>query len=346
VEIGGRRHWLCVQADVTEQRRAEAALRESEARYRATQEHAQIGIGEVDAEGRFLRVNAAMCAMTGYPREELLGRTVFDVTHPVDATAERAEYARLVTGETGTYAREKRYVRRDGAERWVEVAATAVRDAQGRFLYGVRVVQDVTDRKLAQERQRLLLAELSHRVKNTLAVVQGIAVRSLAGDRTLDEARDAFTKRLRALARAHDLLTASEWRGASLLAVVEGELKPYSGRVTLDGPDLALSSKAAQTLALVLHELATNAAKHGALSAPEGRVEVKWATNPAANAPTLRLSWRERDGPPVRPPERRGFGRTLIEQAPAYDLQGKGRLDFRPQGLAYDLEVPLAELCP
>jgi PAS domain S-box-containing protein len=329
-----------VLLDITARRRAEAALRESEARYRATQEHAGVGIGEADAQGRFLRANAALCAITGYPREELLGRTVFDVTHPEDAAAERAEYARLVAGEAATYAREKRYVRKDGVERWVEVAATAVRDPEGRFLRGVRVVQDVTARREAEERQRLLLAELSHRVKNTLAVVQSIANRSLAGDRTLQEAREALAKRLRALAGAHTLLTASEWRGASLRALAAAELGPYRGRAEARGADVTLGAKGAQSLALILHELATNAAKHGALSAPEGRVEVAWDVD----GPTWRLTWREAGGPEVRPPARRGFGRLLVEEAAAHDLGGRARLEFRPEGLVYELEAPLAGL--
>jgi PAS domain S-box-containing protein len=329
-----------VGRDVTERKLMEQALREREGRYRATQEHAGVGIAEVDAKGRFLRVNPAICAITGYSREELPGRTVFDITQPDDAREERVEYARLVAGEIDTYAREKRYRRPDGSERWVEIAATAVRDPDGRFLYGVRVVQDVNDRKLAQDRQRLLLAELSHRVKNTLAVVQGIAARSLSGDRTPDEARDALSKRLRALARAHDLLTASAWRGAGLRAVVEGELRPYRERVKLHGPDLTLAPKAAQTLGLVLHELATNAAKHGALSSPDGRVELAWSLASVAGSDRLRLVWRESSGPAVVVPTRRGFGRTLIEQGWRHDLGGEVDLAFLPQGVECALTVP------
>jgi two-component sensor histidine kinase len=196
----------------------------------------------------------------------------------------------------------------------------------------ILTMRDITARKEAEERQRLLLRELSHRVKNTLAVVQSIATRSVSGGRTLKEAREAFAKRLRALARAHDLLTASEWRGASLLAVAEGELRPYRERVRLEGPDLALTPKAAQTLTLVLHELATNAAKHGALSAPQGIIELHWSVAAAVEGPVLHLAWRERGGPAVVEPTRRGFGRTLVEHAPAHDLDGRAHLTFRPEG--------------
>jgi two-component sensor histidine kinase len=197
---------------------------------------------------------------------------------------------------------------------------------------------DITERKRTEERQRLLLAELSHRVKNTLAVVLGIASRTVSGDRTLREAREMLAKRLGALAKTHELLTAADWRGVSLRALAQAELKPYGRRATLAGDDLMLAPKAAQTLALVLHELATNAAKHGALSVPAGRIEIGWAVADGR----LRLLWRERDGPPVRPPERQGFGRLLLERGVAHDLDGAVTLDFRPEGLACEACLSLA----
>lgn len=340
--------FLGVVMDVTDRRRAEAALRESGDRYRATQEHAGVGIGEVDAEGRFLRVNAALCAIAGYAKEELLERTVFDVTHPEDARAERAEYARLVAGEIDTYAREKRYRRKDGAERWVEVAATAVRDPRGRFLYGVRVVQDVTDRKLAEARQRLLLGELNHRVKNTLAVVQAVARQTAARAGSIGEFAATFLGRLRALAAAHELLSAASWAGAGLRALVRQVLAPHAGEeriVVAVGEDATVPAALTQDLALVLHELATNAVKHGALSLPGGRVAVEGGVRPAVGgARELRLVWRETDGPAVTPPSspgRHGFGTTLITQTLAHTHRGSVTLDWRPEGLVCQIRVPI-----
>jgi PAS domain S-box-containing protein len=332
-----------VVMDVTERRRAEAALRESEARYRATQEHAGVGIGEVDAEGRFLRVNGALAAITGYAKDELLGRTVFDVTHPDDARGERGEFARLVAGGTDTYAREKRYLRKgDGAERWVEVAATAVRDPAGRFLYGVRVVQDVTDRKLADARQRLLLDELNHRVKNTLAVVLAMARQTAAGAGDLAGFRAAFEGRLRALAAAHDLLAAGGWARARLGALVRAALAAHAGtgedRVRVEVADLPLGAGVAQDLMLALHELATNAAKHGALSMPEGRVVVEGRVVGGE----LLLTWTEAGGPPVAPPTRRSFGTLLLERVLAHQHGGRAAFRWRPEGLAYALHLPLS----
>jgi PAS domain S-box-containing protein len=332
-----------VVMDVSERWRAEAALRESEARYRATQEHAGVGIGEVDAQGRFLRVNAALCAITGYAEDELLARSVFAITHPDDAWAERAEYARLVAGAIATYAREKRYRRQDGVERWVEVAATAVRDPAGRFLHGVRVVQDVTERKLAEARQRLLLGELNHRVKNTLAVVQALARQTAAPAGASGDLARTFLGRLRALAAAHELLTEARWAGTRLATLVRRVLAPHAGpeRVLVAVGEELLPAALTQDLALVLHELATNALMHGALSRPGGRVRVEGGVADGADGGVLRLVWGETGGGPVEPPGRPGFGTALITQALAHTHGGAVELDWRRAGLICRIRVPL-----
>jgi two-component sensor histidine kinase len=140
----------------------------------------------------------------------------------------------------------------------------------------------------------------------------------------------------------HDLITASGWQGASLRAIVAGELKPYGARAELVGRDLMLAPHAAQTLGLLLHELATNAAKHGALSNAQGQVSVAWERRTDAGGDRLRLEWREHGGPSVRAPTRAGFGRTLIEGIVAHELKGKARLQFPPAGVRYELEAPWA----
>ena len=177
-------------------------------------------------------------------------------------------------------------------------------------------------------------------MKNTLAVVQGIANQSVAGERTLVEAREAFLSRLQALASAHGLLTRGEWRGAGLMALATAELEPYGDRAQVTGDDVELAPGAVLTMGMVLHELATNAAKHGALSAPDGRVELSWTRADG----TLHLLWREEGGPSVCTPTRHGFGRQLIERAVAHDLRGQAQIDFAPEGLSYRLRAPLAEI--
>ena len=177
----------CFQ-DISELKRVHGALehsrrelREQEQRLAATYEHAAIGIVEIDGEGRFLRVNEAICAITGLSREELLGWTLFGRTHPDDRRLDEELYRRQVAGELGIYSVEKRFVRRDGRTIWIAVRSSTVRDTDGRFLYGVRVVQDITQRKAAEERQKLLIDELNHRVKNTLATVQSLAAQTAQG---------------------------------------------------------------------------------------------------------------------------------------------------------------------
>ena len=167
-----------------------------------------------------------------------------------------------------------------------------------------------------------------------------IAKQSLADGIALGDARDAFLKRLHALAHTHSLLTESAWRGAKLSALVEDELRPYGDHASFRGQDLILMPKAALTLGLVLHELATNAAKHGALTEPAGRIEVSWT----AEDDIFHLAWREHGGPLVRQPARRGFGSRLLERAVTYELSGQASLDFSPEGVRYDITAPLREL--
>ena len=322
-------------------RSAEAALDESEGRLLLAQEAAGIGAWDWDPEGGRDRWSAAQARLFG--RDPAAGApdhaAFMAYLHPDDrGRVDAALRAALAGG--AAYDVEFRVRREDGAERWLLGRGRLLRDAGGRPVGMAGINMDVTERREAEERQRLLLQELAHRVKNTLAVVQGIANRSLSGDRTLAEAREVLGKRLGALAQAHSLLTAREWHGAALRAVLEAELRPYAKRAVLAGPDLDLAPKATLTLALVVHELATNAAKHGALSAAGGRVEVAWSLAGPRGGERLRLVWREVDGPPVAAPLRRGFGQVLIEQGWRYDLGGEVGLEFLPEGLLCRLGAP------
>ncbi len=202
--------------------------------------------------------------------------------------------------------------------------------------------EEIAEREKAQSHQRLLIHELNHRVKNTLATVQSIAMQSL---RTVagDEAFDLFTSRLMALGGAHDLLNEQNWEGANLndvvLRMVEVHDRVKDGRFSLQGPSVRLPPNKAVAIAMALHELATNATKYGALSAAGGSVAIRWDLDQGADQ--LTLSWREEGGPEVRPPERRGFGSRLIERSLAAELGGRASMTFAPAGLRCDLTAQL-----
>ena len=339
--------------DITERKRTDAALEQSrqvaleqEQRLAATYEHAAIGISEVSPDGHFLRVNEAICAITGYSREHLLANRLFTHTLSEDIEPDREGFRKQVHGELEFYSVEKRFVRKDGRVIWISVRSSPVRDAGGRLLYLVRVVQDITEHKAAEQRAKLLLDELNHRVKNTLATVQSLASQSARGAPTPAVFRESFEGRLIALSKAHDQLTRHHWESADLRELVAGSLAPYAGpeRTVLRGEDLVLRPRAVLTLAMAFHELATNAAKYGALSAPGGRVEIQWQpVRPQGGAGhgLLQIDWAERDGPPVAEPQQRGFGSKLIEGSVAAELGGKVRLRFEPEGLRCEMLIPL-----
>jgi PAS domain S-box-containing protein len=339
--------------DITERKRTDAALLhsrqralEQEQRLAATYEHASIGISELSPDGRFLRVNEAITSITGYSREHLLSRHLFAHTLPDDADADREAFRKQVAGELEFYSVEKRFVRKDGRVIWISVRSSPVRDADGHLLYLVRVVQDITERKAAESRQKLLIDELNHRVKNTLATVQSLASQSARGAVTPEAFRERFEGRLIALSKAHNQLTLHHWESAELRELLSASLAPYGGaaeRVVLRGEDVVLRPRAVLTLAMAFHELTTNAVKYGALSMPGGRVEIRWQPIDAQGDGTsgLRIEWEERDGPPVSEPERRGFGTTLIERGVAGDLDGRVSLTFASQGVRCAIEIPL-----
>jgi two-component sensor histidine kinase len=203
-------------------------------------------------------------------------------------------------------------------------------------------------RRHAEEQQRILLRELNHRMKNSFAAVRSIASQTLSHARDPDEFQRAFEGRLAALSSASTLLVAGNWRVAELSALIEATLEPFrtAHNLLLRGPDVTLPSEMTLTLGLVLHELATNAAKYGAFSVPAGRVEIVWARRGEAAESRLILDWSEHDGPPVQEPERRGFGRSLIERSIAYELDGSAELTFAPAGVRCRIEVPLGARAP
>lgn len=262
------------------------------------------------------------------PEEHTRRRTIFDVAL-TDAGVYDAEYR--LAGE--------------GPPRWVNIRGRVVAWRNGRPTRLAGVVLDVSDRRdafaaLAQSenRQRLLIDELNHRVKNTLATVQSIARQSAKGASSTDAFRAAFEDRLVALSQTHNALTRQGWSGAHLKELLGQEFAPYSpSQVRLDGEDVDLGARQALALGMIFHELSTNAAKYGALSTPEGRVTVSWRRKGEA----LDLLWSEEGGPPVRAPARHGFGSRLIAGSVSRELGGSVEVSYRPPGFSARLFIPV-----
>ena len=343
--VSGERVFLGFLRDISGRKAAETALRESEARLAATYNHAMVGIAEIDRTGRFLRANDQFCLMTGYGLEELRSKTFFDITHAADLAKDRELFDEQWSGARQDYTIEKRYIRRDGRVIWVDLAASIVRNEDGSDAYGVRILRDITDKVNAVEQQRLLLNELNHRVKNTLTVVQGLAHQTFKGGAVPAELLRSFEGRLAALASAHNLLMKHTWEATPMSDAVEAALGPFQtqeGRISLGGPAVLLTPSATVTLTLAMHELATNAAKYGALSTDSGKVKVDWIVENE----TLAVVWRELDGPSVAKPERTGFGTRLLERGVARDLDGVVTIDFCPTGVVCTISAPLVHVTP
>jgi two-component sensor histidine kinase len=213
-----------------------------------------------------------------------------------------------------------------------------------RFFTGI--LRDITERKRWEEHQVLLMAEIDHRAKNLLAAIQAMVLLTKSSTPSVGDYADTLIGRLHAMARAHDLLARDKWQGARLCELIRGEFAAYVGSdsnaVEITGEDILLRPRAAQTLSLALHELTTNAAKYGALSQPGGRVAIVSSIERSPSGQTLLLSWTESGGPEVAQPNRRGFGRVVIERSIAHDLAGSASLEFEREGIRCVIRVPLS----
>jgi two-component sensor histidine kinase len=230
----------------------------------------------------------------------------------------------------------------DGSTGWTSSRAVPLFGEDGGIREWFGAASDVTPRRQAEEHLRLVVNELNHRVKNTLAMMQALGVQTFRGAEDVQQAQEKFTGRIMALARANDLLTGERWVGASLRDVIEMAMEGYfardAGRYDIEGPHVDLSAKTALSLSMALHELATNALKHGAWSLDAGRVAITWTVAPEER---LHLEWRESGGPPVTAPTSRGFGTRLIQRGLAAELAGEARLVFDPAGLICVVDAQL-----
>ena len=335
--------------DITEHKRAEQMLRESEARFRGTFDNAAVGMVHLSLDGTYLLVNQCFCGIVGYSKEELLNKTFRDITHPDDFPSDVAQAQQILSGAIDAFSRDKRYIRKNGEAVWVSLTVSMQRDQSGQPRYFIGVVRNITGRKRAAEHLDFLMQELSHRSKNLLAVIQAMANHSARASTSMEDFRRRFSQRLQGLAASHDLLVQQNWQGGDLAELVVRQFAPFEeigdGRLVADGPKVSLDAKAVQNVGLLFHELATNASKYGALSVPEGKVLIHWRLDPLeTDARTSRLSWKERGGPPVKRPEHKGFGFIVIERIVAEALNGSVSVDFLPEGLNCTLDLPVSHI--
>ncbi|HEX2114945.1 MAG TPA: PAS domain S-box protein [Alphaproteobacteria bacterium] len=338
----GRALTLSAVVDITKRKQDEAALAESEARFRAMADNIPQLAWMARPDGFIFWYNKRWYDYTGATLAEMEGWGWRKVHHPdhVDRVVEGMQRS-WDTGEPWEDTFPMRGA--DGQYGWFLSRALPIRDADGKVVLWFGTNTDITDQRMNEERLKLLAREVDHRSKNMLAVLQ-VMLRHTRAETVKDYA-EAVQGRVAALARTHTLLAQARWEGADLKALIDEEVAPYhkSERksVRTEGPAVALAPEAAQSLAMAVHELATNAAKYGALSAPEGRVAVRWRLQ--ANQ-ELEIAWQESGGPPVKPPTRRGLGTSVIQRSIRDQLGGTVRFDWREQGLRCEIAVPAGQI--
>jgi PAS domain S-box-containing protein len=300
-------------------------------------------IAMCDLDGRPFFVNEAGLAMVGLDTmADACSVSLEDYFFPEDRAQIAQEFLPRVLREGhGTIEIRFRHFK-TGEPVWMSYSVFTLKDEDDRPLGFATISQNVDARKQDDERMEFLIDELNHRVRNTLAIVNAIATQTLKHTPSVQEFRLAFGGRIAALAKTHTLLATTRWSASTLHDLIVQQLAPYTkdrtDALAIAGPRLLVNPKQALTLSLVMHELAANAAKYGALSVPTGRVEIRWQIEPDRN---LRLTWHELDGPQVETPTRRGFGSQLIGFNIAHEFGGEARLDYRHAGLHCVLTIPL-----
>jgi PAS domain S-box-containing protein len=323
--------------DITERKEIEAALRERDDRLRwlaSIVESSNDAIVSKNLDGIITSWNSGAERVFGYTAEEAIGQPITIVIPQDRQDEERTILTRIRRGERIDHFETIRQ-RRDGSLTVVSLTVSPVKNAEGKIVGASKIARDITGQKRSQEQITTLAREAEHRSKNLLASVQAMV--KLSQSDTSEGLKDTIEGRIRALANVHSLFVETRWIGAELSAIATQELAPYSKeaetRVRIDGPQVFLKPDIAQPIALILHELATNAAKYGALLAAEGRIDLKWSHGADG---WLILCWTEMGGPEIQTPARQGFGTRVIERMVG-QLKGKARFDWRPEGLVCEI---------
>ena len=321
-----------IARDISERRLAEVTRQ----RLVAIVDSSEDAIVSKDLNGVIETWNGGAERLFGYQASEVVGKSIL-VIIPPDRESEEKKILECV--KRGDHVEPYETVRRrkDGSLVDISLTVSPIHDGSGQVVGASKIARDISDRKQIDARQHLLAHEIHHRTKNLFAVVQAVVGRSFAGKQSVAEAEAAVRSRLASLAQTHVMLMDNEWEGAAIHEVIEAEMRPYADRMKLNGPRLVLKPKAAQNFSLALHELATNAAKYGALSNTAGVVEIEWSVTLVNESRSFSFRWQEHGGPPVMAPDRKGFGSTVLEVVMAEYVTEPPRIEFSTSGLSYAL---------
>lgn len=331
--------WFGASTDIDDLKTAEQAVRESESRFRTVFNQQFQFMAILSPDGVVRACNDTFFAATGVHSEAVLGRSFRDTPWWSGFLKEQRWWQTAIEGAVNSeraVTGEVALTRADGSTCQTEFAVTGMRDEAGRVIDVIAEGRDITERKRWEDHQLLLMKELAHRIKNSMAVIQAIARQTLRGAAT--PFAEAFIGRLQSLAVAHDILLEKGWLDANLKELANRQLAVVPGRVRLAGPDVIIAPIIATSLGLVLHELVTNATKYGALSVPQGVVDFSWLPSGNGGQRRALLTWIERGGPPVAPPDHEGFGSRLIERSlPGATVERR----FEPEGLVCTIDLSL-----
>jgi PAS domain S-box-containing protein len=332
-------------ADITERNLAELALAERNAQLTLAGKSARVGWFVHDVETEGLTVSEGYNAIHGLPEgtTETTLRQWRTRVHPDDLPQYSDMRRRTFSNRHQDYMSDYRIIRPDGEVRWIESRGIVTYDSNGQPKREIGINIDVTDSKRIEEHQSKLVAELDHRVKNTLATVSAVVDRTQQMSSSMAEFVVALNGRIKSMAMTQELLSRRRWQGIPLAELVRRELAPYAtaSNTRIDGPDVVLSAEAGQILAMVFHELATNAAKFGAISVKSGRVFVRWSFSRNGHVETcLCIYWEESGGPRVEPPSRSGFGTSVVRELVPYELGGTVDLAHLTKGVRCALQIP------
>jgi len=328
-----------------ERRQHATVLEESEARLQHALTAGAVMAFEHDLDSGLVQCSANAAQILGLgPQQTLTVAQFLARIHP-DDRARFDEHHRRLRVDTPADMVTFRFIRPDGRELWLEKTSRAEFDTAGRLIRLNGLTRDITGRKQAEKRQDLLITELDHRVKNVLARVAAVVMHTRRRCGTMDEFVKALHGRIQSMATAHSLLSQSRWSGVGLADLIRRQLAPYTtdANTTISGPEIMLTSAETQAVAMVIHELVTNAAKHGALSSPDGSVSASWDRTDTDVAAILTITWRELGGPPIKAPVRSGYGSSLIRNLIPHELGGTIDLTFPSDGACCKIGIPLQE---